>query len=139
MGVIVDVIYSYAIINTSGSSPKRSLKLCRVNVMINDRNNINVHLLYVTINAVKQRVKDELKLPFIDLDNDWPNTVIFSGTNNYHYWFYDVVKWSHIYLHEVICTKDNLELVVDKDYKFDTMGLLIQHIANVINTTEDWQ
>ena len=105
--------------------------------MIKDRNNINTHLLYVTINAVKQQVKDELKLPFIDLDNDWPNTIIFSGTNNYYYWFYDVVKWSHIYLHEVICSKDNLDLLVDKEYEYDTMGSLIQHIADVINTTED--
>ena len=107
--------------------------------MINYCNSINVYLLYVTINAIKQRVKDELKLPFIDLDNDWPNTIIFSGSNNYHYWFYNVVKWSHIYLHEVICTKDNLEIVVDKEYEFDTMGSLIQHIADVINTTGDWQ
>ena len=107
--------------------------------MINYCNNINVYLLYVTINAIKQRVEDELKLPFIDLDNDWPNTIIFSGSKNYHYWFYNVVKWSHIYLHEVICTKDNLDIVVDKEYEFDTMGLLIQHIADVINTTEDWQ
>ena len=107
--------------------------------MINYCNSINVYLLNVTINAIKQRVEDELKLPFIDLDNDWPNTVIFSGANHYHYWFYDVVKWSHIYLHEVICTKDNLDLVVEKEYKFDTMGSLIQHIADVINTTEDWQ
>ena len=107
--------------------------------MINERNNINVHLLYVTINAIKQQVKDELKLPFIDLDNDRHNTIIFTGTNNYHYWFYDVVKWSHIHLYEVVCIKDSLELVVDKEYKFDTMGSLIQHIANIINTTEDWQ
>ena len=106
--------------------------------MIKDRNNINTHLMYVTINAVKQRVNDELKLPFIDLDNDWTNTIIFSGVNNYYYWFYDVVKWSHIYLHEVICTQKNLDLIVDKEYKFDTMGSLIQHIADVINTTEDW-
>ena len=105
--------------------------------MINERNNINTHLLYVTINAVKQRVEDELKLPFIDLDNDLPNTIIFSGTTNYYYWFYDVVKWSHIYLHEVICIKDNLNLLVDKEYKFDTIGSLIQHIADVINTTKD--
>ena len=107
--------------------------------MINNRNNINVHLLYVTINAVKQRVNDKLKLPFIDLDNDWPNTIIFSGSNNYHYWFYDVVKWSHIYLLEVICTKDNLDLVTEKEYEYNTMGLLIQHIAEDINNTEDWQ
>ena len=105
--------------------------------MINNRNNINVHLLYVTINAVKQRVNDKLKLPFIDLDNDWPNTIILSGTNNYHNWLYEVVKWSHIHLHEVICTKDNLDLVVDKEYEFDTMGSLIQHIADVINTVEE--
>ena len=105
--------------------------------MINERTNNNVYLMYQVINAVKHLVKDELKLPFIDLDNDGPNTVIFSGTNNYHYWFYDVVKWSHINLHEVICTKDNLDLVVDKEYKFDTMGSLIQHIADVINTIED--
>lgn len=104
--------------------------------MINDRNIINTHLLYVTINAVKQRVKDESKLSSIDLDNDRPNTIIFSGTNNYYYWFYDVVKWSHIHLQEVICIKDNLDLVVDKEYEFDTMGSLIQHIADVINTTE---
>ena len=107
--------------------------------MINERTNNNVYLMYQVVNAVKKLVKDELKLQFIDLDNDWPNTVIFSGTNNYHYWFYDVVKWSHIYLHEVICTKDNLDLVVEKEYEFDTMGLLIQHIADVINNTEDWQ
>ena len=105
--------------------------------MINDRNIITTHLLNVTINAVKQRVKDELKLPFIDLDNDSHNTIIFSGANNYYYWYYEVVKFSHIYLHEVICTKDNLNLVVDKEYEFDTMGSLIQHIADVINTTED--
>ena len=107
--------------------------------MISERTNNNVYLMYQVINAVKKQVKDELKLPFIDLDNDWPNTIIFSGTNNYYYWFYDVVKWSHIYLNEVICTKDNLDLIVDNEYKFDTMGSLIKHIANVINTTEDWQ
>ena len=105
--------------------------------MIKDRNHINIHLLYVTINAIKQRVKDEIKLPFIDLDNDSHNTIIFSGANNYYYWHYEVVKWSHIYLHEVICTKDNLNLVVDKEYEFDTIGSLIQHIADVINTIEE--
>ena len=107
--------------------------------MINDRTNNNVYLMYQVINAVKHLVKDELKLPFIDLDNDWPCTVIFSSTSNYHYWFYEVVAGSHVYLHEVICTQKNLDIVLDKEYEFDTMGLLIQHIADVINTTEDWQ
>jgi hypothetical protein len=107
--------------------------------MINERTNNNVYLMYQVINAVKHLVKDELKLPFIDLDNDWPCTVIFSSTSNYHYWFYDVVNVSHVYLHEVICTQNNLDIVLDKEYEFDTMGLLIQHIADVINTTEDWQ
>ena len=107
--------------------------------MINERTNNNVYLMYQVINAVKHLVKDELKLPFIDLDNDWPCTVIFSSTSNYHYWFYEVVAGSHVYLHEVICTQKNLDIVLDKEYEFDTMGLLIQHIADVINTTEDWQ
>ena len=107
--------------------------------MINERTNNNVYLMYQVINAVKHLVKDELKLPFIDLDNDWPCTVIFSSASNYHYWFYDVVNGSHVYLHEVICTQNNLDIVLDKEYEFDTMGLLIQHIAGVINTTEDWQ
>ena len=107
--------------------------------MINERTNNNVYLMYQVINAVKHLVKDELKLPFIDLDNDWPCTVIFSSASNYHYWFYDVVNGSHVYLHEVICTQNNLDIVLDKEYEFDTMGLLIQHIADVINTTEDWQ
>ena len=107
--------------------------------MINERTNNNVYLMYQVINAVKHLVKDELKLPFIDLDNDWPCTVIFSSTSNYHYWFYEVVAGSHVYLHEVICTQKNLDIMLDKEYEFDTMGLLIQHIADVINTTEDWQ
>ena len=107
--------------------------------MINERTNNNVYLMYQVINAVKHLVKDELKLPFIDLDNDWPCTVIFSSTSNYHYWFYEVVAGSHVYLHEVICTQKNLDIVLDKEYEFDTMGLLIHHIADVINTTEDWQ
>ena len=107
--------------------------------MINERTNNNVYLMYQVINAVKHLVKDELKLPFIDLDNDWPCTVIFSSTSNYHYWFYEVVAGSHVYLHEVICTQKNLDIVLDKEYEFDTMGLLIQHIADVINNTEDWQ
>ena len=107
--------------------------------MINERTNNNVYLMYQVINAVKHLVKDELKLPFIDLDNDWPCTVIFSSTSNYHYWFYEVVAGSHVYLHEVICKQKNLDIVLDKEYEFDTMGLLIQHIADVINTTEDWQ
>ena len=107
--------------------------------MINERTNNNVYLMYQVINAVKHLVKDELKLPSIDLDNDWPCTVIFSSTSNYHYWFYEVVEGSHVYLHEVICTQKNLDIVLDKEYEFDTMGLLIQHIADVINNTEDWQ
>ena len=107
--------------------------------MISERTNNNVYLMYQVINAVKNQVKDELKLPFIDLDNDWPCTVIFSGSENYHYWFYDVVVGSHIYLHEVICTQKNLDLIVDKEYEFDTMDSLIGHIAQTINTTEDWQ
>ena len=107
--------------------------------MINERTNNNVYLMYQVINAVKHLVKDELKLPFIDLDNDWPCTVIFSSTSNYHYWFYEVVEGSNVYLHEVICTQKNLDIVLDKEYEFDTMGLLIQHIADVINNTEDWQ
>ena len=107
--------------------------------MINERTNNNVYLMYQVINAVKHLVKDELKLPFIDLDNDWPCTVIFSSTSNYHYWFYEVVEGSNVYLHEVICTQNNLDIVLDKEYEFDTMGLLIQHIADVINNTEDWQ
>lgn len=107
--------------------------------MINERTNNNVYLMYQVINAVKHLVKDELKLPFIDLDNDWPCTVIFSSASNYHYWFYEVVNGSHVYLHEVICTQNNLDIVLDKEYEFDTMGLLIQHIADVINNTEDWQ
>jgi hypothetical protein len=106
--------------------------------MINERTNNNVYLMYQVINAVKIQVKDELKLPFIDLDNDWPCTVIFSSTGVYHYWFYDVQR-DHVYLHEVMCTKDNLDILVDKEHEFDTMGLLIQHIADVINNTEDWQ
>ena len=66
--------------------------------MINERTNNNGYLMYQVINAVKHLVKDELKLPFIDLDNDWPCTVIFSSTSNYHYWFYEVVAGSHVYL-----------------------------------------
>ena len=101
--------------------------------MINDRTNNNVYLMYQVINAVKSQVKDELKIPFIDLDNDWPCTVIFSDSDNYHYWFYEVVRGSHVYLHEVICTKNNLDVLLDKEHEFDTMGSLIRHIADVIN------
>lgn len=107
--------------------------------MINERTNNNVYLMYQVINAVKKKVKDELKLPFIDLDNDWPCTIIFSSNDNYHYWFYDVVKGSHIYVHEVTCTLNNLDLVVDKETEFDTIDSLIRHIADVINNVEDWQ
>lgn len=105
--------------------------------MVNERTNNNVYLMYQIINAVKSKVNNSDKVNSIDLDNDWPCTIIFTGKDNYHYWFYDVVKGSHIYTHHVSCTKENIDIVLYKEHEFDTIALLIQHIAEVINNIED--
>lgn len=106
------------------------------NVIDSNRNKINVYLMYQVVNEVKRGLSEERR-ERVDLDNDWPCTVIYSDPDHYFYWFYDVVAGSHIYVHEVVCTKTNLDNVVDKEREFDTMAALIRHITETINFNEE--
>ena len=106
------------------------------NVIETERNKLNVYLMYQVINEVKRGLSED-KRGRVDLDNDWPCTVIYSDSEHHFYWFYDVVEVSHIYVHEVKCTKENIDIVLDKEYEFDTMSALIQHITETIHFNED--
>lgn len=106
------------------------------NLIETERNKLNVYLMYQVINAVKRGLSDD-KRERVDLDNDWPNTVIYSDSEHHFYWFYDVVEGSHIYVHEVKCTKENVDIVLDKEYEFATISALIQHITETIHFNED--
>ena len=105
--------------------------------MINDSKSVNTYLLYLVIDCIRKQVNDDVVKENIDLDCDTFNTITYVNDQDYHYWFYDVSKEVGIYLHEVIITGQNQDLVLDKEYKFDTMALLIKHISNIINTIEE--
>ena len=105
--------------------------------MINGSKSVNTYLLYLVIDCIQKQVNDNVVKENIDLDGDTYNTITYVNKQDYHYWFYDVSKEAGIYLHEVISTRKNLDLVLDNEYKFDTMALLIKHIADTINTIEE--
>ena len=105
--------------------------------MINVNKSVNTYLLYLVIDCIKNQVNDNVVKENIDLDCDTFNTITYVNKQDYHYWFYDVSREAGIYLNEVISTRKNLDLILDNEYKFDTMALLIKHIANTINTIEE--
>lgn len=105
--------------------------------MINYSKSVNTYLLYLVIDNIRNQVNDNVVKENIDLDCDTFNTITYVNKQDYHYWFYDVSRESGIYLHEVISTRKDLDLVLDNEYRFDTMALLIKHISDTINTIEE--
>lgn len=105
--------------------------------MISDSKSVNTYLLYLVIDCIRKQVNDNVVKENIDLDCDTFNTLTYVNEQDYHYWFYDVSRESGIYLHEVISTRKDLDLVLDNEYRFDTMALLIKHISDTINTIEE--
>ena len=105
--------------------------------MINNNKSVNTYLLYLVLDCIQKQVNDNVIKENIDLDCDTFNTITYVNKQDYHYWFYDVSRESGIYLHEVISTRKDLDLVLDNEYRFDTMALLIKHISDTINTIEE--